>query len=121
MIALFWVEVLSKISAKCLKTWWENELTRFGFRWKALTIIVFSRSGYKDLLGTPKRLLLRPSGNIMIVSRKTMRGFCGDAYETLVSLIEMYKVLKGFDALEILGKCKRGYCEDAYETLVKLT
>ena len=35
---------------------------------RTLTIIVFSRSGYEILLGTPKRLLLRPSGNIMIIS-----------------------------------------------------
>ena len=50
------------------------------------------------------RCLLRPNGSVMIILGKTMRGFCGDTYETLVSLIEMYKVLKGFDALEILGK-----------------
>ena len=40
---------------------------------KDLTILMFSRSGYKDLLGTPKRLLLRPSGNIMIISRVISR------------------------------------------------
>ena len=39
---------------------------------ETFTIIVFSRSGYKDLLGTPKRLLLRPSENVLIVSE----GFC---------------------------------------------
>ena len=53
---------------------------------KTLTIIVFSRSGYKTLLGTPKRLLLRPSGNIMIISGRCERGYCGDTYETLVKL-----------------------------------
>ena len=53
---------------------------------KTLTVIVFSRSGYKALLGTPKRLLLRLSGNIMIVSGRCKRGYCGDTYETFVKL-----------------------------------
>ena len=47
---------------------------------ETLTIIVFSRSGYKDLLGTPKRFLLRPSGNTMIISRR----LCEDFVRTLV-------------------------------------
>ena len=62
----------------------KNELIRFGLRFEGF--IVFSRSGYKDLLGTPKRLLLRPSGNVIIISRRCKRGYCGDAYETLVKL-----------------------------------
>ena len=33
-----------------------------------------------------------------------MRGFCEDACETLASLVEMCKVLQGFDALELLEK-----------------
>ena len=37
---------------------------------KTVAIIAFSRSGYENLLGTPKRLLLRPSGNVMIVLEK---------------------------------------------------
>ena len=47
---------------------------------ETLNVIVFSRSGYKDLLGTPERLLLRPSGNTMIISRR----LCGDFVRTLV-------------------------------------
>ena len=35
---------------------------------------MFSRSGYNDLLGTLERFLLRPSGNIMIISRRCKRG-----------------------------------------------
>ena len=61
----------------------KNELTRFGCVLETLTIIVFSRSGYKDLLGTPKRLLLRPSGNTMIISRR----LCGDFVRTLVKFL----------------------------------
>ena len=53
---------------------------------RTLTVIVFSRSGYETLLGTPKRLLLRPSGNIMIISGGCKRGYRGDTYETLVKL-----------------------------------
>ena len=46
---------------------------------ETLNIMVFSRSGYKDLLGTPKRPLLRPSGNTMIISKR----LCGDFVGTL--------------------------------------
>ena len=57
-----------------------------GCNLKTSIIIVFSRSGYKNLLGTPKRLLLRPSGNVIIISERRKRGYRGDTYETLVKL-----------------------------------
>ena len=50
---------------------------------------MFSRSGYKDLLGTPKRLLLRLSGNILIISRGCNESIVGTLTRPSWSSIEM--------------------------------
>ena len=73
---------------------------------RTLTVIVFSRSGYETLLGTPKGLLLRLSGNIMIISGRCKRGYCGDTYETLVKLtrdVKSYACSKYLGIIDSIG------------------
>ena len=87
---------------------------------KDLTILMFPRSGYKDLLGTPKRLLLRLSGNIMIISRGRNESIIGTLMRPSWSLIEMKSFWKRrrpylfrylsrvISRLNVLGEPRRG-------------